>query len=358
MRRGLISRSLTELPDAALEARVMRLRGAMTAAGLDALVIYTNNTRPAAVSWLTGFVPYWSEALLVLPTTGAPLLVVALTLRVKPWIERTSLVSKVIHTPRIGSGAAKVIADAKPNAMVGMVEYDCLPAGIAEDFAEAGPRLVVEDATDLFAAVRQRADPTEILLAARVAEIASSALAAMPADSTSAGEVVAAVESAARRAGAEEIYVAIAPDLARDLRLIRIEGDAALGPVYAVRASVAYKGTWVRCTHTVSREDHSNERWQTATTAATACFAAAIAELPDSRALTNFTSYLIEGCRLTQPLEPLIGSRLAASTPLAPNALISVQATIIENGQPILIGAPALLGAEGEAASVLSRLDM
>ena len=67
MRRGLISRSLVELPDAVFDARLDRVRTAMQAAEFDALVIYTNNTRPAGVSWLTGFVPYWSEAVLVVP---------------------------------------------------------------------------------------------------------------------------------------------------------------------------------------------------------------------------------------------------------------------------------------------------
>jgi hypothetical protein len=58
MRRGLIARSKVELPDAVLDARLDRLRAAMRAVGLDALLAYTDNTRPAAVSWLCGFVPY------------------------------------------------------------------------------------------------------------------------------------------------------------------------------------------------------------------------------------------------------------------------------------------------------------
>ena len=65
MRRGLIARSAVELPDAVFDARLARLRAAMR--GFDFLLVYTNNTRPAGVSWLTGFVPYWSEALLVVP---------------------------------------------------------------------------------------------------------------------------------------------------------------------------------------------------------------------------------------------------------------------------------------------------
>src|SRR5216684_515263 len=103
MRRGLIARSKTELPDAVFDARLERLRAAMRE--LDALLVYTNNTRPAAVSWLTGFIPYWSEAMLVVPRNALPVLVVALTFRVKPWIERTSRVAEVIHAPRIGPAA-------------------------------------------------------------------------------------------------------------------------------------------------------------------------------------------------------------------------------------------------------------
>src|SRR5882762_5873614 len=108
MRRGLISRSRTELPDAVFDARLERLRAAMRE--LDALLVYTNNTRPAGVSWLTGFVPYWSEALLAVPRRGDCFLVVALTYRVKSWIERTSRVAEVIHNPRIGREAARLLS--------------------------------------------------------------------------------------------------------------------------------------------------------------------------------------------------------------------------------------------------------
>src|SRR5215831_2941728 len=140
MRRGLISRSKAELPDAVLDARIARVRAAMGAAGLDALLLYTNNTRAAGVSWLTGFVPYWSEALLVVPRQGEPVLVVALTFRVKTWIERTSRVA-------------------------GVVELDMLSAGIVDDLAEGGPQLTITDASALFAGVRAPADTAEVALA-------------------------------------------------------------------------------------------------------------------------------------------------------------------------------------------------
>src|SRR5580658_10198788 len=116
MRRGLISHSPVEHPDAVLDARIDRVRSAMGEAKLNALVIYTNNTRPAGVSWLIGFVPYWSEGLLVVPREGAPYLVVALSFRVKMWIEGVSRVGDVLHHPRVGLKAAQQISAAQKNA--------------------------------------------------------------------------------------------------------------------------------------------------------------------------------------------------------------------------------------------------
>jgi hypothetical protein len=348
MRRGLIARSTVELPDAVFDARLGRLRAAM--GGLDALLIYTNNTRPAGVSWLAGFVPYWSEALLVVPRATPPVLVVALTFRVKPWIERTSRVAEVIHTPRIGIEAARLVAAGKPDATVGVVDLDHLSAGIADDLREAGLRLAFSDASGLFAALRAAADPAEIMLTARAASIAASALSSIDPGAGGIGAIVAAVEGTARKLGAEEIYVAAAPDLDRDRRLVRIEStstaEPALGARFAVRASVAYTGCWVRRVVTIDRDGAASND------TAAAAFAEAVARLPSDRALAQFASFTVEGCRLSQPLEALMGSRIAEPYPPAAGAVVSVQACMEVEGRPVLFGAPALVGTPGAAASV------
>src|SRR6202050_3441180 len=214
MRRGLIARSPVELPDAVFDARLDRVRAAMQTAQLDALVIYTNNTRPAGVSWLTGFVPYWSEAVLVVPRAAAPYLVAALSFRVKPWIERVSRVADVLHTLRIGLKAAQQIAATRADAAVGVVDFDGLPAGIAEDLREGGPALTLHDASALFASLRAVADPAEIGLASRPAQMGHRALSATQGKILN--DMIAGVESKARALGAEEIYIAAAPDLERD----------------------------------------------------------------------------------------------------------------------------------------------
>jgi Xaa-Pro aminopeptidase len=347
MRRGLISRSPAELPDAVLDARLARVRTAMGEAPIDALLLYTNNTRPAGVSWLTGFVPYWSEALLVVPRERAPVLVVALTYRVKSWIERTSRVAEVIHTPRIGLEAARLIAAGKADAAVGIVERDGLAAGILDDLRAGGARLALDDASDLFATLRGEADPAEIALATNATSIAQRALGEVSARDANLGDCIAAVEGEARRLGAEEIYVAAAPDLGRNRRLIRIEGGMALGESFALRATVAYKGTWIRLTRTFRRDGAA------VSDDAAARLAAAVAQLPSARGFASLPSWLVEGCRIAQPLEPLMGSRVSEPRPPPRRALVSVQASFEIDGRPLLVGAPALVGGRGEASALL-----
>jgi creatinase/prolidase-like protein len=344
MRRGLIARSLVELPDAVLDARLDRLRAAMQAEELDALVIYTNNTRPAGVSWLTGFVPYWSEAVLVVPRQAAPYLVAALSFRVKPWIERVSRVADVLHTPRIGLKAAQQIAATQVDAAVGVVDFDGLPAGIAEDLRDGGPRLTLHDASALFASLRAVADPAEIALASRAADIGHRALSAAHGETLNA--MIAGVEGKARALGAEEIYIAAAPDLERDTRFRRIEGEVAVGKSFALRATVAYKGTWIRLARSNCETAIAQE--------AAARFAQAVASLPSDRGFAGFRSWLVEGCRMTQPLDALIGTRLGEGYPPPPGALVSVQAALAVDGQTVLLGAPALIGRSGEASSLIA----
>jgi hypothetical protein len=157
--------------------------------------------------------------------------------------------------------------------------------------------------------------------------------------------MIAAVERQARLFGAEEIYIAAAPDLARSSRFVRIEGEQALGETCALRATVAYQGTWVRLVRTFCPADLAQQ--------AASRLAEAVAQLPSERGFAGFASWLVEGCRMAQPLEALMGARLSAANPPLPGALVSVQGALALDGGTVLVGAPALLGGKGEAASLL-----
>ncbi|MBI3707706.1 MAG: hypothetical protein HY246_08515 [Proteobacteria bacterium] len=158
---------------------------------------------------------------------------------------------------------------------------------------------------------------------------------------------IAAVEAEARLLGAEEVYVAAAPDLERSRRLVRMEGTTATGRAFALRATVAYKGIWVRMVRTIGRDGAS------AAARATDRFAAAVAGLPGEAGFSGLASWLVEGCRVAQPLDPLMGSTVTEPAPPAPGALVSVQAAVEIDGLPVLLGAPALVGMDGAAAALL-----
>ena len=83
-----------------------------SASGLDAALFYTNLVQPSAVTWLTGFTPYWSDGMLLLPRAGAPVFATALSKRVANWIRTTDSLSEIVNTPKPGAAVGKRIADA------------------------------------------------------------------------------------------------------------------------------------------------------------------------------------------------------------------------------------------------------
>lgn len=255
MRRGLISWSREEVPASVLEARVARLRDQMRAAGLGAVLIYTSFARPGAVAWLTHFVPYWNEALLVVPQSGATVLLAAFSKRMHGWVTGVSHVGEVQPVSQLGRAAAKLIAErVLAPSPVAALELDTLPWPVAEPLSAAlGPRLV--DGTALFASIRQPADETEVRLARRAAEIAAKALDAIPAAPERASQVLSAIERSARLDGAEEVLPRLAPDLAKGTALLRVEGEVPLGERHAIELSVAYKGTWARVARCLAAQE-------------------------------------------------------------------------------------------------------
>jgi hypothetical protein len=339
MRRGLIEWSKTELPESVFDTRIAAMRQAMAAAKIDTLVAYTNFTRPSAVSWLCDFIPYWSECALVVPKAGALTMVSAVSPRGKPWIESTTYSENLLFTPKIGPETARVLKEALPSgATIGVVELDEVPAAVGLALKGVGATLV--DATDAFVTARASGDAAATALATIAAGFAHKALAAIDANGTDAMAAVAAVDLAARSLGAEESYVAIAPDLRADRRLLRLEGPAKLGAAYALRATVAYKGTWVRMIRTVVRNDTGGIVQK-----ATAQLAAAIAELPKLDKLRTSDWWLVETARAAQPLDAVAGSAVPTAEAFPAGALVSVQASITIDGTTVLIGAPSNCGA-------------
>ena len=138
---------------------------------------------------------------------------------------------------------------------IGIVELDDLPSSIYTDISAALPGAGFVDASEFFGRARARADEAECRLLQHASRIAKAALGRLDGLAVeNAGSAVGAVEKSARMEGAEEVYVAIASDLDRSRTFLRISGDRTLGARFAVRATIAYKGNWVRQIRTFSRD--------------------------------------------------------------------------------------------------------
>jgi hypothetical protein len=348
MRRGLMGRDEDELPVAAIEARLTRLRTEMDAAGLDAFVVYTNNVRPSAVTWLTGFTPYWSDALLLVGKSGAPAFATALSKRVSEWIRTTDPVSEIVNTPKPGTLIGERLKNDPLIRRVGVLEYDTLPAGLADDLAVAAPAVEWTDGTALFAGLRREIDSAERGLLARADAIAIAALReAESGKANDAGTLAGLIEQHARLNGAEEAYIAVAPDLDADRRLNRTSQATPLADRFAVRASIAYKGCWVRRTRTFTKDGSAAkaDAWFQSVVQSiepNKPLAAQLAEKLKALPGATLDSWMAEGCTGSYPLSVIASSHGSSDvTPLNGRFLaLTIELTI--DGAP-WIGAAALI---------------
>jgi hypothetical protein len=350
MRRGLMGWDANELPKAALDARRARLQAAMARAGLDALLLYTNIVRPSAVCWLTGFTPYWIESLLLVPRDGATMLATALSKRVSDWVRSTSQIDDIVNTPKPGAaiGPRLVATSAR---RIGVLELDGLPAGLYDDIAATAPAVELVDASALFAGERRHIDAAERNLIARADALARAALDQVDvAQAMDAGALAGLVEKHARLGGAEEAYIAIAPDLDLDRRMIRVSRPAPLARRFALRASVAYKGSWVRRTRSFARDaDGASafaraEMWLDEFASSIAPgkpLAAQLSAQLQRLSGANLKSFMAESCIGTYPLEVIATSGVPADGALT---VLTVELAI--DGIPWLGAAPAFVGGE------------
>ena len=254
MRRGLLAWSRDEVPPAILDARIARCQSALAKEGMDALVLYTSFPRPAAASFLTHFVPYWNQGVLVVLRDGAPTLFVSLSKRVGGWIEETAHIAEVICTPRLGATIAGFLnARLELPKSVGVLELSRLPAGIAAPLADGVRPARLTDASALFAATRHPADEAELAISAHAERMAQDAFAGVG-TVTSSAPLVSTLDGRLRHLGAEEVLISIAPDLETDIRFVRPEADIELGERAAIQLSLAYKAHWIRVTHTLTRD--------------------------------------------------------------------------------------------------------
>ena len=360
MRRGLISWSRDEVPPSVLEGRLARLQEKMRDAELGVVLIYTSFARPSAVAWLTHFVPYWNEALLVVLPTGAPVLLAAFSKRVHDWTRSVSLLGEVRSAPDLGRAVVNFLEQRLPKpSRIGVLELDALPWPVAEPIMKSEYGRAVVDATDLFAAIRQPADEVEIRLARRAATIAVQAFKAIPTGAKRASELLSALGGSARLAGAEEVLPRLAPDLRADATLCRIEGDALLGERYAVELSVAYKATWVRITRCVSTQAlppswrGAADRFVETVERLNEANLSPEPQVAGSVRPGKTVAWTLEACRGSPPLSIVATGETPSPSALPGGSLACLSLQLDLDDGPWLGGEPLILGSGGQPSRLL-----
>jgi hypothetical protein len=351
MRRGLMGWNPDELPKGALDERVARLQAAMQRGGLDACLFYTNLVRPSAVCWLTGFTPYWIESVLLVPVDGSPILATALSKRVSDWIRATSQVEEIVNTPRPGTAVGQRLA-ADGAKRVGVLELDALPAGLYEDVKAAAPAIELIDVSALFTTARRTIDESERRLIKRADALAVAALDQIEASAVNdAGALAGLIERHARLGGAEECYIALAPNLDTDRRLIRISSPVPLADRFAMRASIAYKGSWVRRTRTFVKDSADRRAVQRAEAWLDRVACSIAGDMPPASQIVaqlkglpgaELKSWMAESCIGSYPLQ-VVASSASPKDMLVDGTFLVLTIELVIDGVPWLGAVPAFV---------------
>jgi Creatinase/Prolidase N-terminal domain len=332
MRRGLMGWSEADIPIAVLRQRLSRLQAALKSEGLGGLVLYTNIARPAAVSFLTGLTPYWSEGLLLLPASGEPVFATALSKRVSGWIRSVMPIGAIENTPRPAAAIGRKLVEQNIRK-VGVLELDQFPAAQVALLSAGDRAIALADATALFRSVRVRVDQAEIALVRRADDIARHCLETFD-RGEDARRMAGDLEARARLAGAEEVLVGVNPDLGRSNAFLRSDRLGTLGAHFAIRLSLSLKGNWVRRVitlprdagqqSTVSAADAAFEHALSSSTGAPAALEALQHDFPG-----KITAWSVEACIASYPLEVVAcsgGTR--AFSGILPISVVSVEAEL------------------------------
>jgi len=258
VKRGLVEWDRRELSPEALEARLSQLRSLLAERDLDAAVCYTSVAQPVLVRYLTQFLPYWNEGVLVVPRDGEPLLLVALTNRVVPWIKGSSNLTEVRASRDLGGDAARWLAG-RAARRVAVADRRSFPyRALAALESELGPGAVVE-LPELASSLRLAADADERRLRAQARRLALRAMddlgegVAGRSDHQIAGQA----DRTLRLAGAEDTLILVGPAGTWP----GLPCGAPLGERAHVVVQVEYKGHWVQLGRTLGAKDAATG-WQ------------------------------------------------------------------------------------------------
>lgn len=248
MRRGLIQWDKHEYAAERIDAHIAAARKLLDERQLDAVVAYTDHSRPTTVWTFTQYVPYWATGAVIISRAHPSALVLTLSKRGLEWVKSVCRADYFTTGPSLPGGIRQYFEAYVPmqHRRVGVIDLANATAEFIEAFQAPEPFELVDLSNWYQQTVAPELAPEA--LARKVYDIGARALAeVVPSHIGNDPYALAAlIDGSCRRAGAEEVHLTIAPDLGSSPNFLRPEGVPPLGGRYAVQLGLAYKGLWIR----------------------------------------------------------------------------------------------------------------
>ncbi len=166
-------------PVSEYSARIRRVRKYMERQGLDAVVVYGNTGDPGDVVYLSNFVPFGGNAVVVLPAEAEPTLITDAVLHGEPinshaWMSWMEDFIAVRRSPKeLGAAVGKALAKVRPSR-VGLVGLEIIPASLWSQLKS--PKVEWSDFWFDFTSLKSIRSPREISLLRDIGRITASAM--------------------------------------------------------------------------------------------------------------------------------------------------------------------------------------
>jgi len=240
VKRGLITWDKSEMPPAAFDRRIDRVRQILAERGLDALVVYSDLWRSNQARYFSNYMPYFNRALLVIPRDLPPTLLCGLSPRVYGWIRSVTTIEDVRPAGNFAKPLFEIAAERKWTR-IGSLDFPQFPYDIYKALQAGTIEVVNVESPEVFV---PEEDPTELAMRKKAAEMVRKVLdEEMPA---AAGKIdhhfVGQLERRFRMAGAEDLIVLVK----NETTVPAPPKGAVLKSGFSVSIALEYRGHWVR----------------------------------------------------------------------------------------------------------------
>ena len=235
------------LPAAEFQSRLLRLRERMLAGGWSGAAVFGDRPDHGNLAYLTNFTPRLSGALALIPAEGEVRILSFDGGRMIPAGKETTWVDDVRPAKDLAAAAHEWINELGGGARIAAIDFGVMPKGIFDVLATVPGFADAVDITEFLLNLRRRKSPAEVAAirgAAALLKQAEAKIHACREEGASFTASVLSAETAARRAGAQDIRSLYSPDGGRTFIPVERPADAAEGPLAAYLA-VRNRGYWV-----------------------------------------------------------------------------------------------------------------